>query len=1120
MSYADEALANLSPEERELFELLLRQGGPNGDSSLLPPRRDAGSSPLSFAQQRLWFLDQLEPGNPFYNIVVAFRVQGPLQKAVLEHSFQEILRRHEILRTTCVTREGQPSQVIAPAEEFTLPVVNLRDRPPAEQEAEARRRATEEARRPFNLDRGPLLRVTLLQLGETAHILLLILHHFVADGWSMRLLLRELATLYEAFLTGAPSPLPELPMQYTEFAHWQRDCFSGEVWEKQLVFWKKQLAGAPPVFELPTDYPRPAVQTYRGALHAFRLPAPLSEAIRALSRREEVTLFMTLLAAFQTLLHRYTSQSDLVVGTTVSNRTRIETEGLIGTFANTIILRSEVSSQLSFVELLHRVREVALQAYANQDFPFEKLVEELQPERALSHAPLVQMLFVLHRETLEQTLKLPHLTLSRFPIEMGTAMVDLSLSIVDGEDELVGSLEYSTDLFDARTIQRLQEHFQTLLEGIVAHPERPIADLPLLTEAERHQVLRRWNDTPTDFPHDQCLHQLFEQQVERSPEAVAVVFEDQELTYRELNQRANQLAHHLRRLGVGPDVLVGIYLERSLEMVVGFLGILKAGGAYVPLDPAYPRQRLAFMLQDAQVPVLLTQEALVEGLPEHNACVVCLDAGWARHAQQPEHNPASGVRSDHLAYVIYTSGSTGQPKGVLIEHRALVNHMRWMQATFAWTPCDRILQKTPISFDASVWEFYAPLLAGGQLILARPGGHRDSAYLVEAIVRHQVTTLQLVPSLLQLLLEEKGLERCTCLRRVFCGGEALPVELQERFFARLGAELHNLYGPTEATIDATYWTCQRGSPLPTVPIGRPIANMQSYILDSRLQPVPVGVAGELYLGGIGLGRGYLNRPELTAEKFVPHPFSMESGARLYKTGDRVRYLADGAIEFLGRLDHQVKIRGYRLELGEIETLLGQHPAVRQVVVLVREDLPGDQRLVAYVVAEPQRVPALGELRSFLKEKLPGYMVPAAFVFLEALPLTPNGKVDRRALPAPDQECCDRAQAFVAPRTPVEELLTAIWSEVLQREQVSMHDDFFDLGGHSLLAIQVLSRVRSTFQVELPVRQLFETPTVAGLATAIAQGLAARADQEEMARLVAELEDLSEERTQFLLQAQP
>jgi len=1042
---------------------------------------------VSFAQQRLWFLHQLAPDSPAYNIRSALRLRGSLNLEALRKSLDAVVDRHESLRTVFTASDGKPSQVILAAAPVKCSLIDLSGLPLAARDAELRQVLETDEQGPFNLAQGPLLRTTLIRLGDSEHILLLTVHHVVSDGWSMSVLFKELAAFYEAFLRGRSVSLAPLPIQYADFAHWQRQWLQGEVLASQLAFWKKQLGGHLPVLELPTDRPRPADPSFRGARFDLAIGKPLTEAIKALARPRKTTLYMTLLAAFQTLLYRYSQQEDILVGSPFAGRVLRETEDLIGFFVNTLVLRADLTGNPTFRQLLERVREAALGAYAHQNLPFEKLVEELHPARSRSLSPIFQVMFALQNVPAESP-AFEGLVVTRLPLNTHTSKFDLSLILADGDDGLHGAFEYNTDLFDSATIVRMAGHFLTLLEGIVANPGQRIAELPLLREAERKQLLVEWNDTGREQLSAGLLHQLFEAQAERTPGADAVVFEEQKLTYAELNRRAGQLARHLRRLGVGPGALVGLFLDRSLEMVVGLLGVLKAGGAYVPLDPLYPHERLAFMIRDAGMGILLTQGALAGRLPEHQAVVVCLDQDWQRiEAEESTSSSMDQNCPEDLAYVIYTSGSTGKPKGAMIPHRAICNHMHWMQRVWPLTPGDVVLQKTPFSFDASVWEFYAPLLAGGRLIMARPGGHADSAYLVRSVIEHSVSILQLVPSVLRLLLDEPDFGRCRSLKRVFCGGEALTTDLQERFFERLpAASLHNLYGPTEAAIDSTSWTCRHEPGARTIPIGSPIDNTQAYILDARLQPTPVGVPGELCIGGEGLARGYLNQPGLTAEKFIANPFAANSGTRLYRTGDRVRYLADGAIEFLGRMDHQVKVRGFRIELGEIESLLLQHAAVHDALTVVREDRPGDQKLVAYVVLRPDAKASDSELRACLGARLPDYMVPSLFLFLEAFPLLPNGKVDRAALPRPDLSRTEIIDASVAPHTPFEAVLVQIWAEVLGLERVGIHDNFFALGGHSLLATQIISRVRDAFQVELPLRTLFQAPTVSELALILVQ----------------------------------
>ncbi|MEA5603525.1 non-ribosomal peptide synthetase [Nostoc sp. UHCC 0252] len=1084
--FARATVAELAQSIRQLQQQDLELS----ERPILPKVRDA-ELPLSYAQQRLWFLDQLEPNSAFYNIPMALRLVGNLNQPALEQSLQEIIHRHEALRTNFITVDGKPSQIIQTQENWTVSVVDLKYLSTTEQEITSQELARQQAIEPFDLANGALIRTTLLVLSETEHILLVCMHHVVSDGWSMGVFVQELAALYDAYSQGQPSPLAPLPIQYIDFAIWQREWLQGNVLQNQLTYWQQQLANAPALLSLPTDRPRPAVQTFAGAYQKFALSAELTGRLIQLSQQQGVTLFMTLLAAFDTLLYRYTGTEDILVGSPIANRDRSEIEGLIGFFVNTLVMRTDLSGNPSFSQLLTRVREIAMEAYSHQHLPFEMLVEALQPERDLSHTPLFQVMFTLQNAPVS-TVELNQLSVSSTLIEGTTAKFDLTLSMENTATGVVGVWEYSTDLFDASTIERMTGHFVTLLESIIANPQQSISQLPLLTEIEQQQLLVEWNNTQVDYPQDKFIHQLFEEQVARTPDAVAVVFVDerseasrrvnQQLTYQQLNSRANELAHYLQSLGVGADVLVGICLERSLLMVVGLLGILKAGGAYVPLDPDYPQERLSFMLEDAQVRVLLTQQQLKEKLPQHQGKVVCLDADWQFISQSSQENPITTIQDSNLAYVIYTSGSTGKPKGAMNTHLGICNRLLWMQQAYQLTALDCILQKTPFSFDVSVWEFFWPLITGARLVVAKPGGHKDSAYLVNLILEQQVTYVHFVPSMLQVFLEEPSLENCRSLKRVICSGEALPVELQERFFARLECELHNLYGPTEAAIDVTYWQCFPNGNLRTVPIGRAIANTQIYILDEHLQPVPVGVAGELHIAGLGLARGYLNRKELTTEKFISNPFD---NSKLYKTGDLARYLPEGTIEYIGRIDNQVKIRGFRIELGEIEVLLNQYEEVQASCVIAREDTTGDKRLVAYIVPHQHSKPTTNELRQFLKAKLPDYMVPSAFVILESMPLTSNGKVDRRALPAPDlsSEIKDK---YVAPRTPIEEILAQTWSQVLQLPQVGIHDNFFELGGHSLLATQLVSRIRNIFKVELPLRELFAAATLAELAREIEQ----------------------------------
>ncbi|HEY4034598.1 MAG TPA: amino acid adenylation domain-containing protein [Ktedonobacteraceae bacterium] len=1030
--------------------------------------------PASFSQESLWFLDQLEPNRAIYNISSCFRLTGLLNSRVLEQVLHALIQRHETLRTSFMVLEGQLVQVISPTKVIPLQVVDLRNLPKVEQESETLRLATAEAQRPFDLTRGPLLRTTVLQLAAEEHMLLLTIHHIVFDEWSMRVLCQEFAALYTAFVHEQPSPLLELPIQYADFVVWQRQWLQDEVLATQISYWREHLSGVPAVLELSTDHPRPAVQTFRGAQHHFVLSQELADALKALSRHKGVTLFMTLLAAFKVLLYRYTGQTDMVVGSPIADRNRSGMEGLIGFFLNMLVLRTDLSESPSFEEVLRRVGEVALGAYAHQDLPFEKLVEQLNPERNMSYHPLFQALFTLRSDP-PSAFDLPGLHLQLTEIENETAKFDLSLTLKDTEQGLTGTWEYSTELFELATISRMGGHFQTLLEGILANPKQLISELPLLTADERQQVLVEWNTTKSEYPLEQCLHQLFEEQVKRTPEAVAVVFEDRQLTYWQLNRRANQLAHYLQQWGVRPDVLVGLYVERSLDMVIGLLGILKAGGAYVPLDPGFPSERLTFMVEDAQASVLITQQHLRGHLPAHKAKVVCLDTDQAVLAQQSETNLPPTATPAHLAYVIYTSGSAGRPKGVQIIHRAVVNFLLSMRQRPGLRAEDTLLAVTTLSFDIAALELFLPLVVGARVVIASTDVVADGAALMETLTHTRTTVMQATPVTWRLLLAA-GWQGNQHLK-ILCGGEALPQQLAQQLLPR-AASLWNLYGPTETTIWSS--ACQIEAGDKVVTIGHPIANTQLYILDGQLQLVPIGIPGQLYIGGDGLARGYLNRPELTAESFISHPFSDEPGARLYKTGDLARYRVDGTIEHLGRLDFQVKLRGFRIELGEIEALLNQHPAVQSSIVLHQEDIPGDARLIAYLTVKQRHIPSLNDLRSYLRKKLPDYMIPSAFLIIDALPLTPNGKVDRRALPKVEGLLVESETAFVAPQTESERTIAAIWQEVLGVKKVGVQDNFFDLGGNSLLLAQVHSKIQAILKRNIMLLELFEYPTVSSL----------------------------------------
>ncbi|MEJ6486183.1 amino acid adenylation domain-containing protein [Nostoc punctiforme UO1] len=1096
-----------STEQLDLLAYLLAEEGIELEqASKISPRENPATAPLSFPQARLWFLDQLQPGSDVYNIPVVVSIAGRLNVTALEQSLNEIVQRHEALRTTFTTVDRQPVQIIHSNQNLTVPIINLEAYSQSDRQTQYLQLAAQEAKQPFDLSQFPLLRAKVIRLSDEEHILLLTMHHIVSDGWSLGVLVRELAAFYDALSNHQPVPLSPLSIQYADYAIWQKQRLQGDLLETQLNYWKQQLAGSLPVLQLPTDRPRSPVQTFCGARQKLQLSKSLSQAIADLSQQAGVTPFITLLTAFKILLYRYTGQADMIVGSPVANRNQVETEDLIGFFINTVVLRTNLAGNPRFQELLASVRDVVLGAYNHQELPFEKVVETLRPERDMSQTPLFQVMFALQNAPMP-ALEFSGLQLTPLEIDHGTAKFDLTLDLEETPYGIKGWLEYNTDLFDPETIQRMAGHFQTLLAGIIANPEQHLSDLPLLTVPEKHQILEQWNSTQTEYPQDKSIHQLFEAQVEKTPDANALIFQDKQLTYRQLNQRANQLAHYLQKLGVQPEVRVGICVERSEELVVGLLGILKAGGAYIPLDPKYPQERLAFMLQDAQAPVLLTQKQLLDQLTGHSAQVVCLDSDWETISQESAENPQVPVLPENNAYVLYTSGSTGQPKAVVIEHHSAVAFLDWATKVFSAEDFAGVLAATSICFDLSVFELFATLSCGGQVILVE-----NALALPSLPALTSVTLINTVPSAIAELLRVNGIP--ASVRTINLAGEPLPQKLVKQLYQQTNVQqVFNLYGPSEDTTYSTFTLVKLEDQIVT--IGRPITNTQVYVLDPYLQPVPIGVPGELYIGGCGLARGYLNQPELSAQKFIQNPFRRNRGAgeqgsrgageklqqsfpsvphplcssasseRLYKTGDLVRYLPDGNLEYLGRLDHQVKIRGFRIELGEIEALLRQYPGVRDVVVMAREDRPGEKRLVAYLAAAAAEIP-VKTLRSFLGEKLPEFMIPASFVILDTLPLTPNGKVDRRSLPIPEVTCWESESEYVAPRTLVEELLTAIWSEILGLEKVGIKDNFFALGGHSLLATQVVSRVREALQVELPLRSFFAAPTVADLAEEIAQ----------------------------------
>jgi amino acid adenylation domain-containing protein len=1048
----------------------------------IPKRQQSNYAPLSFGQQQMWMLSQFVPDMPIYNESLVVRLPGQIDTDALEQSLNAFIERHEIWRTTFPIIDEQPVQRVHSKLQMYMAVIDLREYSLAEQEVEAIHLATEQARPMFDLTNLPLLRAMLIHFDDDDHRLYLTIHRMLFDSTIYQVFLPELSKHYEAIVQDESASLPLLPVQYSDFAAWQREHLQSSLLAHQLVYWKQQLVNAP-ILELPTDRSRLPQQTYNGTHLSFSLADELVDGLKRLSHNSGTTLYMVLVATFDVLLQRVSGQDDILVGSVTRNQLSHNVQQLVGPCENTLALRTDMSGNPTFLDLLGRVRDVILDAQRHQDLPFDYLVKELNVEHATVRNSLLQALITLE----PSSAVLPSgWMMARADVEPNTTNFDIFLTLDDRTDGFKAWLRYNTDLWKSETIQRMVDHWRILLNAVVADPMQHIANLPILTVAEREQLLVTWNDTAIIDPEYASIHHLVEKQVAQTPDATALLFEDTRITYRELNQRANRLARRLNALGVGPDVLVGICMERSIEMVVALLAILKAGGAYVPLDPDYPLDRLAYMIADAHVALVLTQIAVTERIPLHNVETLSLDTAEPYSAAEfDDENLDISVHLENLAYMIYTSGSTGRPKGVMINHQSLSLRLQWLQQTCPLQASDVVLNKTTFSFDPSVYEFFWPLCVGAQILVAAPQGHTDHLYLLSLIQKRRVSVLNFSPSALGLFVQEPAWRDCQSVRLVMCGGEVLPPDVVEQFYAHnQWATLSNMYGPTEATIFATGWQCERDVQRPVLPIGRPVTETEIYLLDTHMQPVPIGVAGELYIGSkagdVGLARGYFQRPDLTAERFVPHPFSKQSGARLYRTGDLACYREGGLIEFLGRIDQQVKLRGFRIELGEIETALQLQRGIQQAIVIVREDA-GNQRLVAYLLIAQEAFPGLETLRIALKDKLPDYMIPAAFVFLDTFPLSPSGKIDRRALPVPATQQSRYDNAFVAPRDPVEEMLALIWADLLNVQQISVYDNFFEIGGHSLLAMQVVSHIRQTLQVEISILNLFEAPTIAGLA---------------------------------------
>ncbi|TCP59171.1 amino acid adenylation domain-containing protein [Tumebacillus sp. BK434] len=1035
----------------------------------------------SFAQQRMWILDQLAPGNPFYNMPNAVRLTGKLDAALLTDTINEVIYRHETLRTSFEMQEDGLKQIVRAELFIDIPLTDLQHLPEAERFEKAMELARdEEFKRPFDLSQAPFIRARLLRLADHDHVLLITLHHIISDGWSMGVFFTELSAIYDAFAKDQPVPLPELSIQYADFAEWQHDYLSGQVLEDQLGYWKNRLSGSIPVLQLPADKPRPALQSHNGRTYNHFLSPEVTQKLQAFNQQERATMFMTLLAAYQVLLSRWTGQEDIWVGTPIAGRNVKGIEQLIGFFVNTLVMRSDLSGNPTFRELLRTVQTNALDAFAHQDLPFEKLVEELSPDRNRSHSPLFQVMFAL-QNTPREVVHLQDLTMSPVRYDNGTSKFDISFNCVERPEGLLCAIEYCSDLFEEATIVRMAEHFENLVTALIDNPEQKVFELPMLTKAEQEQM--RLLNGELSAPADDCLHRKFEAQAARTPDNVAVEYAGETLTYRELNARANQLARHLQALGVGPESLVTMCVERSLDLVIAQLGIQKAGGAYVPVDPGNPAERTAFILQDTSAAVMVTTSDLAQGLPAHSAQLVCLDTDRERLASYGEENVESGVAPDNLVYLIYTSGSTGTPKAVAVEHRHVLSTLLATQKEYGFNEDDVVPWIASAAFDIAVFELMSPLLAGGRAVIMS----RDHILNMESLLRdlQRVTVMHCVPSLMRRIVDGAKLVlqhgvRYDKLRLLFSGGDTVPPQLLHDLNDTFqSADVHVLYGPTEASILATAHHFKRGAGGEDRNwIGQRYQNAQLYVCDAYGQQVPLGVPGELHIGGRGVARGYFGRDELTGEKFIT-----VDGQRRYKSGDLVRYLPDGSLEFLGRIDGQVKIRGFRVELGEIETVLAQHPAVKQAVLAVFEH-QGDKNLAAYLVPEPGQTAEETALRDYLKEKLPEYMVPAAIVIMDALPLNQNGKIDRKALPAPDAVLTAATTPYVEPRTPLEEQIAKIFADLLGVEQVGAEDNFFDRGGHSLLATMAVSRVKDAFKVEFTLADLFETATVAGIAAKV------------------------------------
>jgi amino acid adenylation domain-containing protein len=1109
------SIAALLTGPQSLIQSLTERGG------FIMSKNTVYVLPPSYAQQRLWLACQMDKTSSAYNIVKASRIKGHLNEEALERSLNEVIRRHEVLRTSFEEEGGQPMQVIREVARLSINVEPVLGDTLEERRRQAEAVATQESGRGFDLSRWPLLRVRLLRVAADEHVLVMVMHHIISDGWSVAVLMKELDQLYGRYVRGEAAGLEELEVQYADYAAWQREWLEGGEMERQMGYWRAQMKGAAPVLELPTDYLRPARMRYRGRSEKVEVRREVVERLKQMGRAEGVTMFMEMLGAFAVLLWRLSGQEDIVVGTPIANRSRAEVEGVIGFFVNTLVMRVKVAGGESYRELLRKVKEAALGGYANQDVPFEKLVEELQPDRDFSHSPLFQVMFALHNQPNDE-LKLQGLKMEALSSEYDTSKFDLTLTMSERDGAFRGAFRYNTDLFREDTIKRMARRFERLLEAIVECPGAPIDQLDMIGAEEKHQMLREWNDTSADYPTDLLAHKLFERMADKTPDAIALTAAPGALTYRELDSQANRLAHLLREQGIGPETIVGICMDRSRDLIISELAVLKAGGAYLPLDPAYPPDRIAYMLASSQAPLLLTRQALALSFHGLSAEVITVDSIQHDLAHRSPASPAVEIAPENLAYVIYTSGSTGRPKGVGIPHAALLNLIHWHHSVYPVTAADRATLLAGVSFDASVWEIWPYLAVGASLHIPDEAIRADVWRLIEWLNESAITRSFMATPMAEFALTQPWPDTSP-LKSLFTGGEKLHWPGGTRYPFQIG----NHYGPTENTVIATFApvTCD-GRSLSSPPIGRPISNTQTYVLDHGLRPVPIGAGGELYVGGLSLARAYIGQPELTAERFIPNPYAGQKGERLYKTGDVVRHLSEGDLEFWGRSDEQIKIRGYRIEPGEIEAALLDYPEVKAAAVTVCDPPGGQKYLVAYVVG---RRPADGidreSLKDHLRGRLPSYMVPTQFIFLDVLPLTPNGKLDKRRLPASEVDMGDQPDEIF--QSPIEEKLASLWGDIMRLKRIGRHDNFFDIGGHSLAAMQLVAKVREHFSVELNIRHIFEEPTLCGLADLIAKKNSEGGDRNagkirrlNQRRMAARLEQPSDEEVEQRLGDRP